>query len=90
MFLENGKKFDSSVERGEPLVIPYKQQALVKGFDEAVGMMSKGEKAEFILPPDLAYGSQGNSVIPPNSTLVFDIEILYVAKPPKVNQPPVK
>ena len=90
VFLQNGKKFDSSVERDEPLVFPYKEQSFIKGFDEAIGMMTKGEKAEFVIPPDLAYGSKGNSVIPPNSTLVFDIKILYVAKPPKTNQPPVR
>jgi peptidylprolyl isomerase len=90
VFLENGKKFDSSVERGEPLVFAYKEQPLVKGFNEAVGMMTKGERAEFVIPPDLAYGSQGNSVIPPNATLVFDIEILYVAKRPKANHPPIR
>jgi FKBP-type peptidyl-prolyl cis-trans isomerase len=90
VFLQNGKKFDSSVERGEPLVFPYKEQGFIKGFSEAIGMMTKGERAEFVIPPDLAYGSKGNSVIPPNSTLIFDIEILYVAKPPKTNQPPVR
>lgn len=89
-FLLNGKKFDSSVERGDPLVVPYKMQSFIKGFTEGIGLMKQGEKAEFIIPPDLAYGSKGNSVIPPNSTLVFDIEILYVAKPPKDNKPPVK
>lgn len=89
-FLERGKKFDSSVERGEPLVVPYKQQSLIKGFNEAIGMMSKGEKAEFIIPPDLAYGSRGYNIIPPNATLIFDIEILFVAKPPKNNEPPLK
>ncbi|MGA8263242.1 MAG: FKBP-type peptidyl-prolyl cis-trans isomerase [Ignavibacteriaceae bacterium] len=89
-YLEGGKKFDSSIERGEPLVVPYKIQNLIKGFNEAIGLMKKGEKAEFIIPPDLAYGSRGNSVIPANSTLIFDIEILYVAKPPKANEPPLK
>ena len=76
----NGKKFDSSVERGDPLVFPYKQQSLIKGFDEGIGMMKQGEKAEFIIPPDLAYGNRANRVIPANSTLIFDIEILKVAK----------
>jgi peptidylprolyl isomerase len=90
VFLQNGKKFDSSVERGEPLVFPYKEQSLIKGFDEAIGMMTKGERAQFVIPPDLAYGSKGNSIIPPNATLVFDIEILYVAKPPKPNQRQVR
>ena len=82
-YFENGKKFDSSVERGEPLVFPYKVQRLIKGFNEGIGMMKQGEKAEFIIPPDLAYGSQANSAIPANSTLIFDIEILNVAKHPK-------
>jgi FKBP-type peptidyl-prolyl cis-trans isomerase len=72
------------------LVFPYKEQSLIKGFDEAIGMMTKGERAQFVIPPELAYGSKGNSIIPPNATLVFDIEILYVAKPPKPNQRQVR
>ena len=79
----NGKKFDSSVERGEPLVFHYKVQRFIKGFNEGIGMMKQGEKAEFIIPPELAYGSRAYSVIPANSTLIFDIEILKVAKLPK-------
>ena len=82
-YLENGKKFDSSVEREEPLVFPYKVQKFIKGFNEGIGMMKQGEKAEFIIPPDLAYGSQSNRMIPANSTLIFDIEILKVVKRPK-------
>lgn len=82
-YFQNGKKFDSSVERGEPLVFHYKVQRLIKGFNEGIGMMKQGEKAEFIIPPDLAYGNRANRVIPANSTLIFDIEILKVAKLPK-------
>lgn len=89
-YLEGGKKFDSSVERGQPFVFVYKQQPLIKGFNEAIGLMKQGEKAEFIIPSDLAYGPRGNSVIPPNSTLIFDIEILFVAKPSEIYKQPIK
>lgn len=83
VFLLNGKKSDSSVERDEPLVFPYKLQKFIRGFSEGIGMLKKGGKAKLIVPPDLAYGSKGNNIIPPNSTLIFDIQILNVMKLPK-------
>ncbi len=83
VFLLNGKKSDSSVERDEPLVFPYKLQKFIPGFSEGIGLLKKGGKAKLIVPPDLAYGSKGNNIIPPNSTLIFDIQILNVMKLPK-------
>ncbi|MGA7838101.1 MAG: FKBP-type peptidyl-prolyl cis-trans isomerase, partial [Ignavibacteriaceae bacterium] len=82
-YFTDGKKFDSSVEKDEPLNITYKVQPFIKGFQEGLGLMKKGTKAELIIPSDLAYGSRGNGKIPANSTLVFDIQILDVQKPAK-------
>jgi peptidylprolyl isomerase len=82
-YFTDGEKFDSSVERDEPLNFTYKVQPFIKGFQEGLGLMRKGTKAELIIPSDLAYGSRGSGKIPANSTLIFDIQILDVQKPVK-------
>ena len=82
-YLTDGKKFDSSVERDEPLEFQYKLQSFIKGFQEGLSFMKKGTKAELIIPPDLGYGPRQAGKIPPNSTLIFDIQILDVQKAPK-------
>lgn len=78
-YLEEGKLFDSSVERGEPITFPLGRGRVIKGWDEAIAQLREGEKAKLIIPPDLGYGEQGHPpVIPENATLVFDVELLEV------------
>lgn len=77
-FLLNGTKFDSSVERDEPLTFSAGIGQVIPGWDEGLLLLKKGSKAKFIIPSNLAYGERDLGKIPPNSTLVFDVEIVDV------------
>ncbi len=74
--LLNGTKFDSSVDRGKPLQFPVGVGRVIKGWDEAMLSMKKGEKRILIIPPQLGYGEMRIGPIPPNSILVFEVELL--------------
>ena len=77
---EKGKKFDSSFDHGRPFQFPIGQRAVIVGWDEGVATMKVGGKRTLILPPHLGYGARGagNGVIPPNATLIFEVELLDV------------
>jgi len=75
--LTDGSKFDSSRDRGKPFQFKIGTGAVIKGWDEGVAQMSKGECATLTCSPDYGYGAKGYpGVIPPNATLVFDVELI--------------
>ena len=77
--LEDGTQFDASYDRGTPFSFPLGRGRVIKGWDEGVQGMKVGGKRKLVIPPDLGYGSRGaGGVIPPNATLIFEVELLDI------------
>lgn len=77
--LPEGTTFDSSYDRGTPIEFPIGMGHVIAGWDEGIMLLNKGDKARFVIPSDLGYGAQGaGGVIPPNATLVFDVELMDI------------
>ena len=77
--LADGTKFDSSHDRNAPIEFPLGEGRVIPGWDEGIALLKVGGKATFIIPPSLAYGERGaGGVIPPNATLIFEVELMGV------------
>jgi len=79
-YFEDGKIFDSSVERGEPISVPIGKGNVIKGWDEGITKLNVGDKARLLIPYYLAYGENGRPPIPAKANLIFDVEILKAEK----------
>ena len=82
--LTNGNVFDSSYNRNEPFTFTLGQGEVIKGWDEGIALLRKGEKATLKIPANLGYGSQDMGTIPANSTLIFDVELIDFKPAPKI------
>jgi peptidylprolyl isomerase len=76
----DGKVFDDSYSRNEPIAFQLGKGMVIKGWDEGIALLKVGDKASFIIPPALGYGSKDLGIIPPNSTLYFDVELIKIEK----------
>lgn len=81
--LMDGKKFDSSRDRGQPIKFKLGEGRVIKGWEEGIAMLKVGDKALFTIPPSIGYGDRDMGVIPPNSTLQFEVELMEVVEGPK-------
>jgi len=78
-WLLDGKKFDSSVDRKEPFEFKLGKGQVIKGWDEGVAAMKVGDKVKLTIPPEMGYGARGaGGVIPPNATLIFEVEMMDI------------
>ncbi len=83
MFLD-GKEFDNSYKRGKPIKFTLGQGQVIKGWDEGIALLNEGDKAIFVIPPELGYGNRQVGPIPANSTLKFEVELVKVKEPVKI------
>jgi peptidylprolyl isomerase len=82
-WLEDGTQFDSSVDRGQPFQFPLGQGMVIQGWDEGLALLKEGGKGRLIIPPELGYGPAGSGgVIPPDATLIFDVELIEILPGP--------
>ena len=77
-YLDNGTKFDSSIDRGQPFEFVLGAGQVIPGWDEGIATMRVGGKRRLIIPPNLAYGAQGRGPIPPNARLTFEVQLLSI------------
>lgn len=90
-YLLDGKLFDSSVERGEPIEFPLGAGQVIAGWEEGIALMSIGDKYRFVIPSQLGYGEAGRApVIPPSANLIFDVELISVSGAPQGDTPPIE
>ncbi|OGZ63304.1 MAG: peptidylprolyl isomerase [Candidatus Staskawiczbacteria bacterium RIFCSPLOWO2_01_FULL_37_25b] len=79
--LEDGVKFDSSINRGQPFTFTLGQNSVIQGWEQGLLGMKPGEKRKLTIPPELAYGEQGaGGVIPPNATLIFEVDMISIGR----------